>query len=200
LLICTSSSAAATLLQLGLRRAFLLQAVRDVRLDRHVREQRIRLEHHVHGPLVRRHLREVFAVDQDLARRDRLEAGEHPQQRRLAGTRAAQQREQLALAHREVHIADHFGFAELLDDVDDLDKVLRARRGAGRGTKDGAPATGAPDWLFMMCCFSPAFDEQSPRGHQGLHDCWLTAARVSGPISARSTDGSADAGFQAAAA
>ncbi len=40
---------------------------------------------------------------------------------------------------------------------------------------DGAPADGMRDWLFMICCITPACyqtkaieDEQSPRGYQGL--------------------------------
>ena len=61
------------LLDLVLRRAFLLQAERDVRFDRHVREQRVRLEHHVHRAAVRRQRREVLAVDEDLAGGGRLE-------------------------------------------------------------------------------------------------------------------------------
>src|SRR5687768_17972468 len=53
----------------------------------HVRKQRVRLEHQVDGTLVRRHVRDVDAVDQDPAGRRLLEAGEHPEQCRLAAAR-----------------------------------------------------------------------------------------------------------------
>ena len=62
------------------RHAFLLQAEGDVLLHRHVREQRVGLEHHVDRPLVRRDAGHVHAVDEDAARGGLLEAGQHAQQ------------------------------------------------------------------------------------------------------------------------
>ncbi len=47
------------------RHALLLQPVGDVLLDRHVREQRVGLEHQVDRPLVGRHVGHVDAVDED---------------------------------------------------------------------------------------------------------------------------------------
>ncbi|MDR8763978.1 hypothetical protein FEP90_05709 [Burkholderia multivorans] len=37
----------------------------------------------------------------------------------------------------------------------------------GGETKDGAPVAGGLDWLFMMCCFSPAFERTKPPGTPG---------------------------------
>ena len=78
------------------RHAVLLQAEGDVLLHRHVRKQRVGLEHHVHRALVRRNARHVDAVDEDLAAGRLFEAGQHAQQRGLAAARAAEQAEQLA--------------------------------------------------------------------------------------------------------
>ena len=50
-----SSMSATRVVISALRHAVLLQAEGDVLLHRHVREQRVRLEHHVDRPLVRRH-------------------------------------------------------------------------------------------------------------------------------------------------
>ena len=74
-----------------------VQPVGDVLLHRHVREERVGLEHHVGRPLVGRQPGHVLPVDLDPPARRRLEAREHPQQRRLAAARAAEQAEELAL-------------------------------------------------------------------------------------------------------
>ena len=66
-----------------------LQAVLDVLGHRHVREQRVVLEHRVHVALVRREAGHVRAVQQDRARGRALEAGDHPQAGRLARTPTA---------------------------------------------------------------------------------------------------------------
>ena len=116
---------------LGLRHAHLLEAEGDVLLDRHVREQRVRLEHHVHGLLVRRHVGHVDAVDVDLAAGRPLEAGQHPQQRRLAAARAAEQAEDLLLVDVERDVVDGDELAELLRDAIDPDEGLGVRIGPG---------------------------------------------------------------------
>ena len=75
-------------------------------LNAHVREERVGLEHHVDGTIVGRHAGHVLPVDQDAARGRRLEAREHAQERRLAGARAAEQAEQLALVDVERDVVD----------------------------------------------------------------------------------------------
>ncbi len=86
------------------------QRIGHVLAHRHVREQRVVLEHHAEIALVRRRPRDRPAIQQDLAGRRRFEAGQHHQGGRLAGARGAQQREELAapdveieLAHDELH-------------------------------------------------------------------------------------------------
>src|SRR5579862_25688 len=77
---------------------------RDVVVHRHVREQGVLLEDHVHGPPVRRHRRHVVAVEQYAARVRRDEPGDHPQRRRLAAAARAEQREELALGDVDAHV------------------------------------------------------------------------------------------------
>ncbi|POM19232.1 hypothetical protein CSX04_00610 [Burkholderia cepacia] len=151
---------------LVLRRAFLLQAERDVRFDRHVREQRVRLEHHVDRAAVRRQRREVLAVDEDLAGGGRLEPGEHAQQRRLAAARAAEQREQLVLRDRQVHVVDSRAVAEFLHDVFDADEGVVL--GTGRGGR-----------LGLSC--------SSGRGYRlhGIHHSFFTDCRRERPRARR---------------
>src|SRR5579862_1161655 len=102
------------------------QAVADIALDRHVREQRVGLEHHVDRPLVGRHVGHVGIVDGDPARARGREPGQHAQQRGLAAARSAEQREDLALVNLEAHRIDRGEIAEQLRDV--LDDDLRFGR------------------------------------------------------------------------
>src|SRR5664279_5333122 len=86
----------------------------DVLPHRKMREQRIVLEHHVDRALMRQHLRDVLAVEQDAAFVRGLEPGQHPQQRGLAAAAGAEQREKLAgpnVERQPVHRAEA---AELL--------------------------------------------------------------------------------------
>jgi hypothetical protein len=82
------------------------RAVADVVQHRHVREQRVGLEHHRHVALVGGAQRDVGAADQHAALRHGLEPGDHPQRRRLAAARGPEQRDQLALRDAERHVVD----------------------------------------------------------------------------------------------
>jgi hypothetical protein len=105
---------------LRLRHAVLLQAEGDILLDVHVRKQRVGLEHHVHGPLVRRHARHVLAVDQNAAGTRCFEAAEHAQQRGLAAAGRSQQAENLALIDLQADVIDRLEIAERFGDAFDL--------------------------------------------------------------------------------
>jgi hypothetical protein len=113
--------------QLGVRDLVLPEPEGDVLLDGHVREQRIRLEHHVDGPLVRRNRSHVDAVDVDPARGRTLEPGEHAQQRRLAAAGPAEQAEDLLLVDVERDVVDGDEIAELLRYALDPDVRFRVR-------------------------------------------------------------------------
>ncbi|KAG1089395.1 hypothetical protein G6F40_013318 [Rhizopus arrhizus] len=81
-----------------LAQAILLQPEGDVLLDRHVREQRIGLEHHVDRPLVRRQCVQALAIEGDAALGGRLEAAQAAPQGRLATAHPAQHHH-LVLTH-----------------------------------------------------------------------------------------------------
>jgi len=88
------------------------QPVADVGRHRHVRKQRVGLEHHVHRPVPGRHAGHVLAVDENPPPRGLLEAREHPQQGGLAAARAAEEREDLAAPDLEADVADRLDLAE----------------------------------------------------------------------------------------
>ena len=94
-----------------------LRAERHVLRDGHVREQRVGLEHHVRVAFVGRQARGVRTVHQDPALGRGLEAGEHPQRRRLAAPARPQQREELPASHVEADAVDGDDLAEALHDV-----------------------------------------------------------------------------------
>ena len=83
-----------------------VQAKSDVVEHVQVRKQRILLEHRVHRTFVRRHLRHILTVKQNLAFRHHLKTRYTSQQRRLAAARRAKNRYKLAFLHREAHVAE----------------------------------------------------------------------------------------------
>ena len=87
---------------------------------RHVAEQRVVLEDEAHLPLVAPLARDVLAVEEHrrfVMRIGVLQTGDDSQQRGLAGTRRAQQRHQLAVLHRQAHVAQSRQRAERSADV-----------------------------------------------------------------------------------
>jgi hypothetical protein len=96
------------------RRAGDPEPIRHVLGHAHVREHRVRLEHHVDRPAVRRHLRHVLAIDHDAARARPLEPGEHAEQRGLAAARRPEQREELVRPDLEAHVVDRDHAAKAL--------------------------------------------------------------------------------------
>ena len=89
-----------------LRRLGDAERERDVLAHRHVRVERVGLEHHGDAPLGRRHVGDVDAVDEDLPCGDHLEAGDHAQQRGLAAAGRPEQGAELALVDGEVEHLD----------------------------------------------------------------------------------------------
>src|SRR5690606_23610932 len=104
-----------------LRHPFLLQPEGDVLLHRHVRKQRVGLEHHVYGSAIGRHGLQVLSLKHDASRRGSFEAAQHPQQRGLATARRPEQHEELTLIDRQRKIVDRCLAAEDLRDVLKLD-------------------------------------------------------------------------------
>jgi hypothetical protein len=86
----------------------------DVVSGGHVREERVGLEDHAHVAVVRRHVREVIALDHHPARGWPLEAGDDAKRRRLPAAGRAEQREELARLDGDVDLLDRREVAKLL--------------------------------------------------------------------------------------
>jgi len=112
---------------LGRGRPAFFQAEGDVPAHRHVRPQRIGLEHHADVAPPGRQMRYVVVTDEDAPPGRRPEAGDGAQQGRFARPRRTQEGEQLARLDAQVHVFQHVGRivgeAQLLDD--DAGGVLR---------------------------------------------------------------------------
>ena len=83
--------------------------------------KRVVLEDGVDVAVVGRQLADVVALQQDRSAGRRLEAGDHPQDGRLAASRWPEQREELALVDLQVDVVDGHHFAEALAQPDELD-------------------------------------------------------------------------------
>ncbi len=83
-----------------------LQREAHVLGDRHVRVERVGLEDHRDVALLRRAVGDDGAVDQHVAVGDLLQAREHPQRGRLAAAGGADEDHELAVADRQVEVAD----------------------------------------------------------------------------------------------
>jgi hypothetical protein len=88
-------------LDLCLRHAREPQAEGDVLRDRHVRVERVALEHHGDVAILLRHVVHTTAADEEVARADLLEPGDHPQRRGLPAPRRPDEHEQLSLPDLE---------------------------------------------------------------------------------------------------
>ena len=89
-----------------LRRSPDLEPVADVLADIHVRVERVALEHHRDVAAAWRQVGDVSATDRDAALADLLEPRDHPEQRRLAATRGADEDEELAVLDAQVDVLD----------------------------------------------------------------------------------------------
>ena len=102
------------LVALGLRHAAHLHAEGDVLADRHVRIERVGLEHHRDVALRRVQIVDDLAADADLAGGDRFEPGDGVEQRRLAAAGRADEHEEAALLERDVDALEDLDGAEAL--------------------------------------------------------------------------------------
>ncbi len=78
----------------------------DVLRDRHVRVERVVLEHHRHVAVARLQVVDDTLADPDLALADLLEAGDHAQRRRLAAARRPDEDDELPVVDVEVQVGD----------------------------------------------------------------------------------------------
>ena len=138
------------------------QAESEVLAHRHVRIERVVLEHHRDVALARRHVVHDLAVDDDLAAGHRFEAGDHSQDRALAAARGPDQDDELAVVDLEVDAVDDLEVAVLLDQISD-DHVRH------RGQPFTAPAVSAP--MIRRCRSRKTITA-------GTIDSTLAAARI----------------------
>ena len=101
------------------------EAEGDVRLHRHVRKQRVVLERDADVSLVRRQTGNLPPAEPDLARRRRLESGNHPERGGLAAAARADQADDVALVGGERGIVDREMTAETLAYVAKLEPAHR---------------------------------------------------------------------------
>ena len=87
---------------LGARRPALPQPVGQVAVHRHVRIQRVVLEHHRDVALAGRQAVDHRAADPDLARRRLVQPGQQSQRGALAAPRRPDEDQELAVGHRQV--------------------------------------------------------------------------------------------------
>ena len=97
-----------------LRQPAQLQREGHVPVHVHVRVQGIALEHHGDVAVARRQVDDGLAADADVAGRDLLQAGDHPQRRRLPAPAGPDQDDELLVAHRQVDTRHGPGLPEPL--------------------------------------------------------------------------------------
>ena len=146
------------LADLVLRQLGQLQREADVLLDRHVRVERVVLEHHGDVALLGRQVVDDPVADAELTRRDGLEARDHAQGRRLAAARRADEHEELAVGDVEVEV-DHGGHPVGVD----LRHLVHGHH-SHRGPPEvelvvWAPATGL--WTWRRTWYQPLTEPAS---------------------------------------
>ena len=126
---------------LVLRHLPVLEAERHVVVDAQVRVQGVALEHHGDVPVPGLEVVDRAAVDPDRPPGHLLQAGDHPQRRRLAAARRPDQHQQLAVADLQLQgLHGHGPVRELLADA----VQLNARHGPLLSLAPPSPALAPP--------------------------------------------------------
>ena len=93
------------------------QTIGHVLVDRHVRVERVVLEHHGDIAVLRLEIVDDTRTDRDPAGADALEPGDHAQQRRFAAARGPDNDHELAVGHFGGDAVNHLGVAVALAHV-----------------------------------------------------------------------------------
>jgi hypothetical protein len=110
----------------ALRQLAHLEREADVLAHRHVRVERVVLEHHRDVPVLRREVVDRPPADAQRARGDVLQPGDHPKRRGLAAPRRADEHHELPVAHLEVQVPD--GMEAVRVHLVDLVQLYRGHR------------------------------------------------------------------------
>ena len=113
-------------LPLRLRDLAHLHAEGDVLLHRHVRIERVGLEHHGDVALARVQVVDAPAADADLALGHGIQPGDHVEQRGLAAAGGADQHQKLARVHADVDALEDVQLAVAFADVEQLERCHAA--------------------------------------------------------------------------
>src|SRR5262249_29596131 len=100
------------------------QWVADVLSDGHVRVECVTLKDHSQIAVLCRNVVDTFSIDEDIARGDALQSGEHSQCGRLPTTGWTKQNDKLAIAYLERQIIDDTRPAEMFAHVAKFDRHL----------------------------------------------------------------------------
>ncbi|MCY1231036.1 hypothetical protein D9M72_434720 [compost metagenome] len=129
------------LFALVLRHAADFHAEGDVSGDRHVRIERVGLEHHGDVALRRMQIGDRAAIDGDLPRRDRLQPGNRVEQRGLTAARGADEHEETTLFNLQVDVLQDLeraiGFAQVADFQERHELILSRRPTSARERSSG---------------------------------------------------------------
>ena len=113
------------LADLGRRPALQLEAEGDVAEHRHVREERVVLEHHAEAALLGRQMVHALAVDPQLAVARRDQAGDDVEGGGFAAAARAEQRHELPAPHRQGEVVEDGLRPEALGDPEPQRVELR---------------------------------------------------------------------------
>src|SRR3954453_13853599 len=151
----------------GLAHAADAQPVADVVRDAHVREQRVVLEHRVDLARDRRVVGHIATGHPYPPAGRSLEAGDHPKTRGLAGTRRAQEGEELTGVDVEAYAVNGPHIAEALRHVDESQHHLG--RGAQRWSATGVFGFDRDPWhRSPPRAWRARPDRQNNRAHDGM--------------------------------
>ena len=129
-----------------------LERKADVVRHGQMREQGVTLKDHAEVAALRRQMGDHALVDEDVAGRRLDEPGDRHEDRRLAGPRRAQQREEIAAPDREGDVVDGAHPTVVLAETPDVERVgPLGQHGAGaRVTRRSC--RGTPDWPARSSC------------------------------------------------
>ena len=135
------------------------QAERDVVEHRHVRVERVVLEHHRHVAPARVEIVDGLVADRDLSGGDLLEAGDHPQSGRLAAAGRADEDHELSCGDVEREVAEGGDVVVDLRHAVERDGRGRACGGAheGRVCTPGVVITTYLHYIVRPCYVRPAY-------------------------------------------
>jgi hypothetical protein len=152
-------------LPIGLAPAAAFQAIADIARRAHIRKQRVGLEDHAEIARPCRNAPQVGLAQAKLTGIGIFQAGDHPEQSRLAASGGAEEADEGAMRDIQRDVVERRHFAEALDEVLDRQVHCRpwdfARRRAGSG--NAALVAAHPRGLSLASRLSVRISSARPR-------------------------------------